>query len=80
MSEGLTLKGLRRTVATILAEMSYDDRTITDMLGQKTLAMAQHYSNRANRSQKLSKVVRRFEQELKKRHKKSSTHNSLEQM
>ena len=52
MSEGLTLKGLRHTVATILAEMGFDDRTIADMLGQKTLAMAQHYSNRANRSKK----------------------------
>jgi len=39
---GLTLKGLRHTVATILAEMGYDDRMIADMLGQKTLAMAQN--------------------------------------
>lgn len=30
---GLTLKGLRHTVATILAEMGYDERTIADMLG-----------------------------------------------
>nr|WP_279088081.1 tyrosine-type recombinase/integrase [Bartonella apis] len=72
VSEGLTLKGLRHTVATILAEMGYDDRTIADMLGQKTLAMAQHYSNRANRSKKLSKVVRQFEQEVNERHKKLS--------
>lgn len=73
VAEGLTLKGLRHTVATILAEMGYDDRTIADMLGQKTLAMAQHYSNRANRSKKLSKVVRQFEQEVNERHKKLST-------
>jgi len=39
----------------------------------ETLAMAQHYSNRANRSQKLSKVARQFEQEVNKRHKKLST-------
>ncbi|MBE0705523.1 MAG: tyrosine-type recombinase/integrase [Afipia sp.] len=35
-SPGLTLKGLRHTVATILAEMGMDDRTIADMLGQRT--------------------------------------------
>lgn len=49
VSPGLTLKGLRHTVATILAEMGMDDRTIADMLGQRTLAMAQLYSRRANR-------------------------------
>jgi len=36
IGEGLTLKGLRHTVATILAEMGYDDRTIADMLSQRT--------------------------------------------
>lgn len=64
---GLTLKGLRHTVATILAEMGYDDRTIADMLGQKTLAMAQHYSRRANRSKKLTGVIENFEHEVNKR-------------
>jgi len=63
----LTLKGLRHTVATILAEMGYDDRTIADMLGQRTLAMAQHYSRRANRSRKLSAVVENFEAEMNRR-------------
>lgn len=43
---GLTLKGLRHTVATILAEMGYDERTIADMLGQMTIEMARHYSKR----------------------------------
>ena len=64
---GLTLKGLRHTVATILAEMGYDDRTIADMLGQKTLAMAQHYSRRANRARKLTAVVENFEIEVNRR-------------
>ena len=63
----ITLKGLRHTVATILAEIGYDDRTIADMLGQRTTAMAQHYSNRANRSRKLTGVVKNFETEVKNR-------------
>lgn len=64
---GLTLKGLRHTVATILAESGFDDRTIADMLGQKTLAMAQHYSRRANRARKLTGVVESFETEVNRR-------------
>ena len=67
VNHGLTLKGLRHTVATMLAEMGYDDRTIADMLGQKTLAMAQHYSNRANRSRKMDAVVTNFNAELVRR-------------
>ena len=63
----LTLKGLRHTVASILAEMGYDDRTIADMLGQKTLAMAQHYSRRANRSRKMTAVVEKFDAEVNRR-------------
>ncbi|MDA4845915.1 tyrosine-type recombinase/integrase [Hoeflea poritis] len=63
----LTLKGLRHTVATILAEMGYDDRTIADMLAQRTTAMAQHYSKRANRSRKLTGVVKDFETEVNRR-------------
>lgn len=64
---GLTLRGLRHTVATILAEMGMDDRTIADMLGQQTLEMAQHYSKRANRSRKLTGVVARFDLEVNRR-------------
>ena len=64
---GLTLKGLRHTVATILSEMGYDDRTIADMLAQKTEAMARHYSKRANKSRKLSAVVKNFDAELNRR-------------
>ncbi|TIL84302.1 MAG: hypothetical protein E5Y73_34035 [Mesorhizobium sp.] len=64
---GLTLKGLRHTVATILAEMGYDERTIADMLGQKTIEMARHYSKRANKSRKMSAVVTSFDAELNRR-------------
>lgn len=45
---GLTLKGLRHTVATTLREAGLDERRIADLLGQKTLSMARHYSRSAN--------------------------------
>lgn len=67
MSHGLALNGLPHTVATILAEMGMDDRTIADMLGQRTLAMAQHYSRRANRARKLTGVVENFDAEVNRR-------------
>jgi integrase len=63
----LTLKGLRHTVATILAEMGYDERTIADMLGQKTIEMARHYSKRANKSQKMTAVVTNLDAEVNRR-------------
>ena len=64
---GLTLKGLRHTVATILAEMGYDDRTIADMLGQKTTEMARHYSRRADREKKMTGVIVKYDVELNRR-------------
>jgi integrase len=68
---GLTYKGLRHTVATILAEMGYDERTIADMLGQKTIEMARHYSRRADRTRKLTAVVTNFDVELNRRRTKA---------
>lgn len=67
INPGLTLKGLRHTVATILADMGYDERTIADMLGQKTIEMARHYSRRAEKRQKLTAVIKNFDEELVKR-------------
>jgi integrase len=69
---GLTLKGLRHTVATILSEIGFDDRTIADMLSQKTEAMARHYSKRANKTLKLTSVVKSFEAEVNRRRTKVS--------
>lgn len=54
-------------MATILAEMGMDDRTIADMLGQRTLEMAQRYSRRANRSRKLTGVIEDFDAEVNRR-------------
>jgi integrase len=68
---GLTLKGLRHTVATILSEMGYDERTIADMLAQKTIEMARHYSRRADKSRKLTAVVERFDAEVNRRRTKT---------
>ena len=64
---GLTLKGLRHTVATILAEMGYDERTVADMLAHKTIEMARHYSRRANKAEKMNAVVEKFDKELNRR-------------
>lgn len=68
---GLTLKGLRHTVATILSEMGMDERTIADYLGQKTIEMARHYSRRADKRQKLNAVVLSLDAEVKRRAKKT---------
>lgn len=67
VAPGLTLKGLRHTVATILSEMGKDDRTIADYLGQKTEAMARHYSKRAHKERKLNAVVKDFNREVNRR-------------
>jgi len=61
---GLTLKGLRHTVATILREMGKDYSTIAEMLGQKTEAMSKHYSRRADTSKKMAQTVTEFEAEV----------------
>lgn len=64
---GLTLKGLRHTVATILREMGKDYGTIAGMLGQKTEAMAKHYSRRADMSKQNVTAMTDFVAELNRR-------------
>ncbi|WP_442580379.1 tyrosine-type recombinase/integrase [Mesorhizobium sp. ASY16-5R] len=61
------LKGLRRTVATILAERGRDERTIADMLGPKTIEMARHYAKRPNRPKKMTGVVTDFNEVNRRR-------------
>ncbi|MEW9522360.1 tyrosine-type recombinase/integrase [Agrobacterium radiobacter] len=68
---GLTLKGLRHTVGTILAEMGRDNATIALVLGHATEAMAKHYSRRADRSKQAQAIAVDFEAELNKRKTKS---------
>ena len=67
IGSGLTLKGLRHTVATVLAELGFDERTIADMLQQKTTAMARHYSRDADKSRKLAGVTVDFVAEMNRR-------------
>jgi len=67
IGKGLTLKGLRHTVATVLAELGFDERTIADMLQQKTTAMARHYSRDADKSRKLAGVTVDFVAEMNRR-------------
>ena len=53
---GLTLHGLRHSVAHVLAEQGFSLRTIANVLGQSSEAMARHYSRDADLSGEMSKV------------------------
>lgn len=64
---GLTLKGLRHTVATTLREAGLDERRIADLLGQKTLSMARHYSRSANLAAKNRETMAPLETENARR-------------
>jgi len=60
VEKGLTLKGLRHTQATILRELGFDHRTIADVLGQNTEAMAQHYSRNADTRANIEKITKKY--------------------
>ena len=68
---GLTLYGLRHTVAVILREIGHDERTIADALGQKTIEMARHYAKGADLAPKMRGVVKSFEAEVNRRRTKA---------
>jgi integrase len=68
---GLTLYGLRHTVAVILREAGHDERTIADALGQKTIEMARHYAKGADLRGKMRGVVASFDAELNRRRTKA---------
>jgi integrase len=67
IGSGLTLYGLRHTVAVILREMGCDERTIADALGQETIEMARHYAKGADLKPKMRGVVKDLNAELDKR-------------
>jgi integrase len=71
VGSGLTLYGLRHTVAVILREAGYDERTIADALGQKTIEMARHYAKGADLRPKMRSVVSVLDAELNKRRTKT---------
>lgn len=64
---GLTLYGLRHTVAVILREMGYHERDIADALGQADPKMALHYAKHADLKPKMRGVVKNFDVEMNKR-------------
>ncbi|XDA97704.1 tyrosine-type recombinase/integrase [Sulfitobacter sp. LCG007] len=67
IASGLTLKGLRHTVATTLREAGLDERRIADLLGQKTPSMARHYSRSANLADKNRETMATLEKENARR-------------
>lgn len=58
---GLTFHGLRHTVGTLLVEAGVELDIVRRWLGQKTLAMAIHYSEGANTSEQMSGAVLKFD-------------------
>lgn len=68
---GLTLYGLRHTVAVILRECGFDERTIADALGQKTIEMARHYARGADLRRKMRGVAAAFDVEVNERRTKA---------
>jgi integrase len=57
IAAGLTIHGLRHTVASELAENDITDSEIVTWLGQKTTAMARHYSSRADKKKRMEATV-----------------------
>jgi hypothetical protein len=68
---GLTLYGLRHTVDVILRECGFDERTIADALGQKTIEIARHHARGADLKPKMRGVVAAFEQAVNERRTKT---------
>lgn len=58
---GLTFHGLRHTVGTLLIEAGVELDIVRRWLGQKTLAMAIHYSEQADTSEQMSGAVLKFD-------------------
>jgi len=57
VGKGLTIHGLRHTVATRARELGFDPRAIADVLGQETEGMALHYSKTADSTKRTSNIV-----------------------
>jgi integrase len=61
VGDGLTFHGLRHTVGTLLVEAGFNLDTVRRWLGQKTLAMAIHYSATADTSKQMRGVLKKFD-------------------
>jgi integrase len=75
---GETFHGLRHTVGTLLIEAGADIDTVRRWLGQKTLAMAIHYSETADASAKMQGIMKALDPLGTKRRTKVS--NSAEKV
>jgi integrase len=58
---GLTFHGLRHTCGTLLVEAGFDIDSVRRWLGQKTLAMAIHYSETADTSVRMQGMLKKFD-------------------
>jgi len=61
VESGLTFHGLRHTCGTTLVEAGFDIDSVRRWLGQKTLAMAIHYTDTADTSQRLAQMMDQFD-------------------
>jgi integrase len=61
VGRGLTFHGLRHTVGTLLIEAGVDLDTVRRWLGQKTLAMAIHYSQTADMSKQMRDAMNKLD-------------------
>lgn len=61
VGDGLTFHGLRHTVGTLLVEAGADIDTVRRWLGQKTLAMAVHYSETADTSKRMQDIMKKLD-------------------
>jgi integrase len=61
VADGLTFHGLRHTVGTLLVEAGADIDTVRRWLGQKTLAMAVHYSETADTSNRMQSIMKKLD-------------------
>ncbi|SFU37968.1 MULTISPECIES: integrase [unclassified Methylobacterium] len=64
---GLTLYGLRHTLAVVLREIGHDERAIADALGQRTIEMARHYAKGADLAPKMRALVASLDAEFARR-------------
>ena len=58
---GLTFHGLRHTCGTALIEAGFDIDSVRRWLGQKTLAMAIHYTETADTSDRMQGMMKKFD-------------------
>lgn len=64
---GLTFHGLRHTVGALLKEDGASEEDIAIALGQKTVAMARHYSQEADRRTRMTAATLKFDPLKKKK-------------